>query len=875
MLRRAPDDSPGTTCIKSTGYAAFGLGSHVAAVDVKDGRILRVRPFPYGWRYGPEDLKAWRIEARGKTFTLPLKSTINTFGLGYKKSISSPNRIPYPLKRVDWDPDGERNPQNRGKSGYVRISWDEALDLIVSELKRTIEEYGPSAVFAQADGHGETKVVHGPHGCQVRLLDLLGGCTLQVRNPDSWEGWYWGAKHFWGGEPFGLMPNPTNVYPDISKHSELLLFWGCDPTTTTRGFSSGDYVSRFCTFWKELGIKQIYICPDLNYGAAVFADRWIPILPNTDAALQLAIAHHWIVNDTYDKEYVATHSVGFERFRDYVLGEDDGVPKTPKWASEKTRVPSRVIKALAEEWAARRTSVVHCFGGPYIRGAYSHEPARLEAALLAMQGLGKPGRHSFSIINRAAFGSEDHPAYPPSPGSVINNPGIDVRGAYRGYSPFPFTGLPKQIIPKTMVHDAILKGGFRIHGSSLQSTPASEQFVEYRYPAEGCSPIHMIWTDSPCLLTCWNDSNRNVEAYRHPSIEFFLAQHPWMENDCLFADIVLPVNTKFEESDIGHDVESLTFDMVYLEDRCIEPLGESKSDYEIVCMVAERLGLLDEYTEGKTVPEWIKHGFDTCGVPEAGLIGWEEFAEKQYYVVPVDPDWEQHPAGMYDFYQDPENNPLSTPSGKLEFASLDLQKHFPQDDERPPVPHWVEKSDLHDERLSSARSQELPLLCMSNHPRHRVHAQLDDNSWNREIATCKVRGPDGYLYEPLWIHPEEAAKRGIRDGDICRIFNERGAVLVGARVSERVMPGVASVDHGARQDYVVPGVLDRGGAINTITPHNVTSKHCAGMATSGFLVEVAPVDLEALRTAYPEAFGRPYDPASGLRFERILAKGDE
>ena len=134
---------------------------------------------------------------------------------------------------------------------------------------------------------------------------------------------------------------------------------------------------------------------------------------------------------------------------------------------------------------------------------------------------------------------------------------------------------------------------------------------------------------------------------------------------------------------------------------------------------------------------------------------------------------------------------------------------------------------------------------MSNHPRHRVHAQLDDNSWNREMATCKVKGPDGYLYEPLWIHPSEAAARGIGDGDVCKVFNERGTVLVGARVTERVMPGVAYVDHGARQDFIVPGVLDRGGAINTITPHNITSKHCAGMATSGFLVDVAPVDLEA------------------------------
>jgi trimethylamine-N-oxide reductase (cytochrome c) len=155
-----------------------------------------------------------------------------------------------------------------------------------------------------------------------------------------------------------------------------------------------------------------------------------------------------------------------------------------------------------------------------------------------------------------------------------------------------------------------------------------------------------------------------------------------------------------------------------------------------------------------------------------------------------------------------------------------------------------------------------------------VHAQLDDSSWNREMATCKVKGPDGYLYEPLWIHPSEAVTRGIEDGDICKVINERGTALVGARVTERVMPGVAHVDHGARQDYILPGVLDRGGAINTITPHNITSKLCAGTATSGFLVQVAPVDLEGLRKQYPEAFGRPYSDSAGLLLEPVLANGD-
>lgn len=292
------------TTFRSTGYSAFCNGSHIAAVDVKDGKILRIRPFRYDWKYSNEHINPWKIEARGKVLEAPTKTSCGPMGITWKKSIYSPNRILYPIKRVDWDPNGERNPQNRGISGYERISWDQALDIIESEIRRIIDTYGPYAIYAQGDGHGETKMVHGPHGCMFKLLDLLGGFTMQIRNADSWEGWFWGTKHFWGGEPFGLMPNCSNLYTDVAKHSELLLYEGCDPCTTTRGFCSGDQVSRFCLFYRDIGIETIYICPDLNYGAAVFADKWIPILPNTDPAMHLAIAYQWLINGTYDKEYL-------------------------------------------------------------------------------------------------------------------------------------------------------------------------------------------------------------------------------------------------------------------------------------------------------------------------------------------------------------------------------------------------------------------------------------------------------------------------------------------------------------------------------------------------------------------------------------------
>jgi trimethylamine-N-oxide reductase (cytochrome c) len=161
---------------------------------------------------------------------------------------------------------------------------------------------------------------------------------------------------------------------------------------------------------------------------------------------------------------------------------------------------------------------------------------------------------------------------------------------------------------------------------------------------------------------------------------------------------------------------------------------------------------------------------------------------------------------------------------------------------------------------------------MSNHGRWRMHAQGDDISWTRELQTGKVTGPDGYKYEPLWINPIDANKRGIIHGDVVKIYNERGAVLGGAYVTERMMPGVVYMDHGARYDPIVPGELDRGGAINTITPHNKTSKNATGMVVSSFLVEVESTDLDEIRKKYPEAFKRQYHPDAGLRFNAWVEK---
>jgi anaerobic selenocysteine-containing dehydrogenase len=873
------DDKP--TSVDKTVYKALGLsggifGASPCAVDVKDGKIVRIRPLHWDDKYERETFNPWKITKNGKTLEPYFKSVPAPWSLAYKKRAYSPNRVKYPLKRVDWDPKGERNPQNRGKSKFVRISWDEAAQLVADEVKRICDTYGPLAILVQGDGHGECKMVHAPHGCSTLLLDKLGGFTQQIRNPDSWEGWYWGSKHVWGKGFIGMMAPNDNLVKDICENSDMVVMWGGDPETTTWGFR-GQFCSRLLYFWTEIGVKQIYINPDLNYSACIHGDKWIPVLPNTDAALQLAIMYIWIKEGTYDKEYVATHTVGFDKIEAYVMGEEDGVPKTPAWASPKCGIPSWTIKALARDWAKKTVTIGHYFAGGMARGPYATEPARLECVLLGMQGLGKPGVHQAQV------------AYTGMPKNVITG-GADHMGPFANLTSQPYgerllkphrgtpTAWGKQMIPKVLIEEAIRDGKVEFWGTGGHEEPTSDQYKRYEYPIakdKGGTEIHMMWTDTPCRVTCWGGGGEVMDAFRNPKIECVVAQHPWLENDVLCADIVFPVTTTLECDDISPCIrEGDSFQSVVLMDQAIAPIGESRTDYHVVCAVAEKMGMLDAVTDGFTDDELIKGTY--VGMNFEQITGWDEFKEKGYMVLPVQKDWEKYPAGLYEFWKDPVKNPLPTPTGKLEFWSESLENAFPNDEERPGIPKWIEKGITHDERISSTRARVYPLLVMSNHGRWRTHAQGDDIPWTKEAITGKVKAWDGYWYEPCWMNPADAAARGIKDGDIVKVFNERGVVLCGALVWERIMPGVISVDHGARADFIKPDfTLDRGGAINVIAPKGLTSKHAGGQATSGYLADVQRLpmaEMEQWMREFPEAFERDYDPASGLNMNGWILK---
>ncbi|MDR1358665.1 MAG: molybdopterin-dependent oxidoreductase, partial [Coriobacteriales bacterium] len=345
-----------------------------------------------------------------------------------------------------------------------------------------------------------------------------------------------------------------------------------------------------------------------------------------------------------------------------------------------------------------------------------------------------------------------------------------------------------------------------------------------------------------------------------------------LENDSLFADLILPVTTCLEDEDsMGASMIS-SFKWAGTQQPASDVVGESKSDYHIALEIGKRFGVDENISQGMTDAEWLEYAHNNS--PLTQEVSWEDIKAKQYYLPKLEANWQERTPGMRNFYEDPEQFPLDTPSGKLEFWSSALAEHFPDDHEREPMARWMiggpaSEGWTHDETQWGEKAKNYPLLMTANPARFRIHVQGDDISWFREIETVKVRGFDGYDYEPVWIAPEDAEVRGIRQSDLVKLFNDQGTILTAAIISERVAPGSVVVNKGSRVDPIAPG-LDRGGAANLLSPPRPVSKHCWGFPVTGYLLEAAKVEeteYESWKAKYPDAFARDYDPAIGINYK--------
>ena len=633
-------------------------------------------------------------------------------------------------------------------------------------------------------------------------------------------------------------PDAYDLLEDALKNAELIVHWGNDPESN-HGMYSGQESAPWRFWLKELGKKQIFIDPYCNTTAVVFADKWLAPRPGTDTALALAIAFTWLKEGTYDKEYVKTHTFGFDKWVDYVTGKVDGFPKTSQWAAYLTGIPARTIRALAREWGSKKTMLaigsIAGVGSHAARQAYAHEWTRMMVLLLGMQGYGKPGVNLWSTLYGAPTW-EEFKFHGYAMGG-LSEPGVAKK--------IPVNPV-KQVTMRLVFPETILGEQTEWRGEGFSGDSIEQQLRLHTapLPPPNGAPIKMLYRHGGEHIGTMTESSRWIKAYRSPNLDFLVCQIPWLEGEAKFADILLPVCTHLERDDIaefnnndGYNLHSFTANnhrvIVYMQ-KCIEPLGESKSDYEIYAMLAEKLGLGQEYTEGNTVEDWLRKIYERSDMPK--VMKWDDFKSKGYYVVPF-PDRHITHRALSSFYN--TGSGLSTVSGKLEFYAQSLAKFDKNDKERPPVPHYIQSWEGH----LSEGAKKYPLQLISPHPKFSFHTHHDTKiTWLSEISEHRVL-KKGHYWWPIRLHPKDAEERRINHNDIVRVFNDRGAVLCIAQITQRVRPGVVhsyeSCSSYEPLDPNDPCSVDKGGCINLLTPKRLMSKNASGFAPGSCLVEVA------------------------------------
>ena len=384
--------------------------------------------------------------------------------------------------------------------------------------------------------------------------------------------------------------------------------------------------------------------------------------------------------------------------------------------------------------------------------------------------------------------------------------------------------------------------------------------MPYTYPMPGHSEVKMFYRYGGAFLSTMVDTNKWVRMYQSPKLEFVVNQDCWFSTETRMADVILPACTNLERDDISeyassggyslHASGSANHRIIIYQQKCIEPIGESKSDYDIFCGLAKKLGVYDDYTEGNTWEDWIEKMFYKSDLPQ--YVKFDDFKKKGYFVVPQIPDYKPTPALRW-WYEDREcdtpdfGNPkrgtqkateLGTYSGKIEFVSQSLKAHTPDDEERPPLPRYIPSWEGHE----SEAFKQYPLALISPHPRFTFHTHHDHHvPWLSEIPGHRLPN-GGYYYWVARVHPTDAEARDIKHGDVIELYNDRASVLCVAHVTERARPGVIhSYEGSASYDPIEPGkagTTDRGGCVNLLTPGRMLSQNVPGMAPNSCLIEI-------------------------------------
>ncbi len=692
-------------------------------------------------------------------------------GRSMRRRMYAPERLKYPMKRVG----------KRGEGNFERISWDEAYALVAKRLKKAIDEHGNESVYLNygTGNLGATLSKSWPPGATpiARLMNCLGGYLNHYGDYSAAQIEY--ALPF----TYGSGWVDGNTYADITN-TELFVMFGNNPAATR--MSGGGLVNDIVQARKKSGAKIIVIDPRYTDTAAVAADEWIPIHPGTDAALVCGLAHVLITEKIVDDDFLKKCCVGYDEdslpegipagnsYKSYILGKgDDKTPKTPKWASEITGIPEKRIIQLA------------------------HEIGRAKPCFIT-QGWG---------IQRQANGEQNCRAICMLP-ILTGNVGVQGgnTGAREGSFGIPFAGFPTLENPvKTSISvfgwtDAIVRG---------PEMTATRDGVQGRDRL--IAPIKFIWNYAGnCIINQHSDSNRTHEILQDESkCETIVVIDNFMTPSARYADILLPAAFNLEEDDFA--VCGWTSTMAYqiFAPKAVEPFFESRTVYDICTGVAERMGVRNAFTEGRTRNDWAhwvyaKQRANTPDLPEnlddAFTQGVFKYERKGKPAVPYK-----------SFREDPKTNPLPTPSGKIEIFSKRLWNiahtwELREGDVISALPQYTPTW----EGVSDPLRSEFPLQLIGHHYKQRTHSTYGNVDWLKQVAP-----------QELWINPVDAEKRGIKHGDMVKVFNKRGTVIVPAKVTPRIMPGVLTLPQGA---WYTPGKdgIDQGGCVNVLTSQRPT-----------------------------------------------------
>ncbi|WP_029839888.1 trimethylamine-N-oxide reductase TorA, partial [Vibrio parahaemolyticus] len=744
---------------------------------------------------------------------------------GIKGIIYSPSRVRYPMVRLDWLKKHKYSADTRGNNRFIRVTWDEALDLFYRELERVQKEYGPWALHAGQTGWNQTGSFNNCTAHMQRAVGMHGNFITKVGDYST-------------GAGQTIMPyvlGSTEVYAqgtswsEILENSDNIILWANDPVKNLQvGWNCETHESfKYLAELKEKvakgEINVLSVDPVKNKTQRYLENDHLYINPMTDVAFMLAVAHVLYNENLYDKKFIDTYCLGFEEFIQYVQGKTkDKVEKTPEWAAAICGVKADKIREFARMLVSGRTQIL--MGWCIQRQEHGEQPYWAAAVVAAMVGqIGLPGGgisygHHYSSIG--------------VPSTGFAGPGGFPRNLDQGMKPKwdnnDFNGYSRTI-PVARWIDCLLEPGKEInYNGGKVKLPDFKMMV-----ISGCNPWHHH-----------QDRNRMKKAFRKlqtvVTIEF-----AWTAT-CRFSDIVLPACTQWERNDIDVYGSYSNKGLIAMH-RLVDPLFQSKPDFQIMSELTQRFGRREEYTRGMSEMEWIESLYNDCKKANEGkfeMPEFNEFWEKSVLDFGEGKPWVRHA----DFRKDPELNPLGTPSGFIEITSRKIGRYGYEHCQEHPM--WFEKSER---SHGGPGSDKYPFWLQSCHPDKRLHSQMCESEEFR--ATYAVQGR-----EPVYINPIDAKAKGIKDGDLVRVFNGRGQLLAGAVLTDSYPRGVIRIEEGA---WYGP-LNEKEGAICTYgDPNTLTQDIGSSELAQATSANTCIVDFEKFTGKVPPvtSFGGPIEVA--------------